>query len=226
MEAIGVILRQAREQQGLDLATIAAELRIRLKYLLELEESDADIIVFDVYKLGYAKLYANYLGVDIEPYLNVIEVTAQPEFHSVEMVNLEKTKPPFLIIATSLSCVIISVILFILLKDKQVEATEQAKVVVSHDAVQLFLQDDNKLYLENTAASKPLVAIGARKDVNIRLEDDKGKMLQEKKIKSGENFLLPSVDNLVIIIDAPNEVDFYEFSPVTMAKKKLEVIAR
>lgn len=224
MEAIGVILRRAREQQGLDLAVIAAELRIRLKYLLELEESDADIIVFDVYRLGYAKLYADHLGVDIEPYLNVIDITAQPEFHSTEIANLEKTKPPFMIVAISLCCVIISVILFVLLKDRQVETTEQA-AVVSHDAVQLFTQD-NKLYLENISASKPLVAIGAKKDVTIRLEDGEGKVLQEKKIKSGENFLLPPVDHLVIIIDTPNEVDFYEFSPVTMAKKKLEVKAR
>lgn len=227
MEAIGIILKRAREEKGLDLAQIAAKLRIRVQYLIELEDDIDNSTVSDVYKIGYTKLYSNFLDVDIESYLSELSLTAKPKFHTIEVVNLEKTKPPLMIIAGSIFCIILSVILIIIFKNStpKTEPISIEQKSISHEAAQLFSHQD-KLYLENSSTSKPIIVIGARASVKISLTDLQGKPIQQKQLNQGESFILPQHDYLVITVDAPDQVDFYEFSPITLTKKKLEAVAK
>ncbi|MGH7089394.1 MAG: helix-turn-helix domain-containing protein [Stellaceae bacterium] len=64
--AIGDLLRSAREEQGIDLDGLAAQLRIRAAYLAAIEQARYDRLPGQVYALGFVRAYANQLGLDGE----------------------------------------------------------------------------------------------------------------------------------------------------------------
>ena len=57
-------LRQRREALGLDLADVAAALRIKPAYLLALEAGHPNELPGAVYAIGFIRAYADYLGLD------------------------------------------------------------------------------------------------------------------------------------------------------------------
>jgi len=67
---IGSQLKQAREARGLTLEQAAHATRLRLHYLRALEEDQRDLLPSDVQGRGFLRLYADYLGVPIQPLLD------------------------------------------------------------------------------------------------------------------------------------------------------------
>ncbi len=63
---VGAELAEARQLQGLDLHTIAEELRIRYDYLEALEEGRVDDLPAPVYVVGFLRNYAGYLDLEVE----------------------------------------------------------------------------------------------------------------------------------------------------------------
>ena len=63
---IGQELRQAREAAGLEIADVAAQLRIRAEFLAALEEGRPDVLPGTTYAIGYVRTYAAFLGLDVE----------------------------------------------------------------------------------------------------------------------------------------------------------------
>src|SRR5690349_22460184 len=57
-------LRQQREALGLDLAAVAAALRIKPAYLAALEAGRPDELPGAVYAIGFMRAYADHLGLD------------------------------------------------------------------------------------------------------------------------------------------------------------------
>ena len=64
--AIGALLRERREELGLDLDTIGEELRIRPVYLAALEQGRAQDLPGPTYAIGFIRAYAHHLGLDGE----------------------------------------------------------------------------------------------------------------------------------------------------------------
>jgi cytoskeleton protein RodZ len=60
----GAMLRQQREALGLDLADVAAALRIKPAYLAALEAGRPNELPGAVYATGFIRAYADYLGLD------------------------------------------------------------------------------------------------------------------------------------------------------------------
>ena len=68
---LGLRLKEARQQQGLELATLAAETHISVKYLLALEESSFENLpVARGYRSAYLRAYADALGLNAESCLH------------------------------------------------------------------------------------------------------------------------------------------------------------
>lgn len=61
---IGEELRRAREEAGLELADVAAHLRIRSNFLSALEEGRPDALPGITYAIGYVRTYAAFLGLE------------------------------------------------------------------------------------------------------------------------------------------------------------------
>lgn len=63
-DMVGDLLRRTRDEQGGDIDSIGATLRIRAAYLVAIEEARYDRLPGPVYALGFVRSYANHLGLD------------------------------------------------------------------------------------------------------------------------------------------------------------------
>lgn len=70
---MGALFKDARIKAGLDIQDVAKSLKIKREYLAAIENNEDAIIPAQVYADGYKKLYAKYLGIDIE------EITSRKE---------------------------------------------------------------------------------------------------------------------------------------------------
>lgn len=62
--SLGERLRQAREASGLELADIATQTRIPIRHLQHIETEDWDALPAPTYAIGFARAYANAVGLD------------------------------------------------------------------------------------------------------------------------------------------------------------------
>jgi cytoskeleton protein RodZ len=67
---LGSSLREARIRRGIDLAHVAAETRIRSRYLRALEDERFEDIPGSVYAKGFLRSYADYLGLDSQLFVD------------------------------------------------------------------------------------------------------------------------------------------------------------
>lgn len=58
-------IRKARLDKNLDLNDISRKLKIRKKYLIAIEDSELDAIPGEAFIIGYIKMYAKFLSVDV-----------------------------------------------------------------------------------------------------------------------------------------------------------------
>ena len=76
----GEILKQRREELGLDLREISNTLRIKYAYLKALEDGDIKNLPPEVYVKGYIHEYARVLNIDPDPVISsYMHLIAQPE---------------------------------------------------------------------------------------------------------------------------------------------------
>jgi cytoskeleton protein RodZ len=81
----GAELRAARERLAWPLASVAAELRIRLSYLEALEEGRLDLLPGNTYALGFLRLYASALGLDAEETVRRFRAEAVEVTHPADL---------------------------------------------------------------------------------------------------------------------------------------------
>jgi len=69
--SVAELLRKRREELGKDLKNVEAATNVRTKYLERIEVGDYEHLPDDVYTLGYIKSYADYLGFETTPVVNM-----------------------------------------------------------------------------------------------------------------------------------------------------------
>ena len=228
MKSLGSVLKRARRGKKLKLEQIASKLKIRLRYLDEIEEGE-DSGTPIVYKVGYIRAYAKHLRVDVENHLQALNVDSESKFCPVEESYLEQTKPPLLTVGVAVFCICLSIVIVAIYN---IKSSPKDNVRVNHEQMtganiaQLFVNSESTYFLENTGENKSLVAVVAKADLTVQIQNEQGKLLESKQLKTGESFSLPTVDKLTLLVDVPNALEFYEFSPITMEKKELIAITR
>jgi len=70
---IGQMLREARESLGLTVENAAHELRIKAAYIRSLESGLLQDIPSMTYAKGYLRMYASFLGVNLDTMLSLVE---------------------------------------------------------------------------------------------------------------------------------------------------------
>lgn len=81
-EEIGVLVLQQRNKRKIKLETAARDLKLSLATLERIERGQLDELA-PIYRRGYVRNYALYLGLDPEPLLTLIEETEPPALRSV-----------------------------------------------------------------------------------------------------------------------------------------------
>jgi len=77
MNEIGARLQEAREKKGLTIEQVAKKIRVKEEYIENIEENSE--LVLDVFTVGYIKLYAKYLRVNITDELLEMKGVASEE---------------------------------------------------------------------------------------------------------------------------------------------------
>jgi cytoskeletal protein RodZ len=88
----GEQLRKRREEKGLGLREAADTLRIRPEYLRALEEDATGKFPAEVYAKGYIREYAQYLGLDPEPFLAQYYPVVPPAASEVQQLPPESAR--------------------------------------------------------------------------------------------------------------------------------------
>jgi hypothetical protein len=70
MFELGSSLREARVRRGIELAHVAAETRIRTRYLQALEDERFELLPGSAYAKGFLRAYADYLGLDSQLFVD------------------------------------------------------------------------------------------------------------------------------------------------------------
>jgi cytoskeleton protein RodZ len=65
-ETVGAALKAAREQRRLTLAQVSESTKIRIHYLQALENDDISAMPSEAQARGFLRLYASFLGLDLE----------------------------------------------------------------------------------------------------------------------------------------------------------------
>lgn len=70
---IGITLQNKRREKKISLKKASEDTKIRIKYLIALEEENYDIFPADVYLKGFLRNYANYLGLSGDELIQIYE---------------------------------------------------------------------------------------------------------------------------------------------------------
>ena len=79
MFEIGNSLRAARIRQKLELSQAEGDTRIRAKYLRALEDERFEVLPGPAYTKGFLRTYADYLGLDAQPFVDEYNTRFAPE---------------------------------------------------------------------------------------------------------------------------------------------------
>ncbi|HZK10782.1 MAG TPA: helix-turn-helix domain-containing protein [Atribacterota bacterium] len=90
MKDIGNFLRERREAKGISLDEVEKDLKIRKKYLQNLEEGNIDIIPSKTYLVGYLRNYSKYLGIDEENINQIIQTYNNSEKRRVGLIKAKE----------------------------------------------------------------------------------------------------------------------------------------
>lgn len=75
--SVGDILRCSRENMGLTLEEVSADLRIRTRHLESLEKCEWGDLPGKVYIIGFVRAYAEYLGLDGEKMIRLLKMQSE-----------------------------------------------------------------------------------------------------------------------------------------------------
>lgn len=78
-DRVGPALRAQRLKQGLDLATVSGDLKIRRPYLEALEDSRDSALPGRAYAIGFVRTYSTYLGMDSKETVDRFKLEISPE---------------------------------------------------------------------------------------------------------------------------------------------------
>jgi len=97
MFEIGSSLREARERRNLSYGQVEADTAIRTRYIRALEEEDFHILPGPTYTKGFLRAYAEYLGLDGQPFIDEFNSRHHDPRSAVEQMPITsrpRSRPP------------------------------------------------------------------------------------------------------------------------------------
>lgn len=72
-ESLGATLRRGRELRAISLEEVASATHVRMNYLHAIEQNQLDLLPGLVFLKGYVRAYANYIGLNLEDTMVLLE---------------------------------------------------------------------------------------------------------------------------------------------------------
>ena len=93
LRSLGQTLRQGREEQGLELAVLAARLKIGTEQLQALEEADVSRLPEPVFVIAQARRIASSLAINIDGPLQTLRASGQFQAKPIKVAELTQRAP-------------------------------------------------------------------------------------------------------------------------------------
>jgi len=195
-DTVGERLRKARLAQKLTLDAIAAQTRIPLRHLEALETGDWATLPAPAYCVGFAKNYANMVGLDS----STIAADLRAEMGDTRQVytpaevfapaDPKRAMPKWLMLGAAIAVVLI-VALLLWQRNAGLAPAAAEPVAATADPAQPAPNPATATAPAPLAAVSGPVTISARADAWIKVRDASGAVLREGILKQGESFAVP-----------------------------------
>lgn len=190
---VGQRLREAREAKGLSVEDIAAQTRIPTRHLSSLEDSDWDKLPAATYSIGFAKNYANAIGLDrneIGEQLRAEMGGARPSYAHPEVYEAAdpaRTMPKGLVFG-ALALLVVVVLAFTWLNNRSLEPDE---AIAQSDNVSVPAPASTPTAPPPAPVAAQPVALTATEAVWVQVKDG-AVMLKQGEMAPGERYEVPA----------------------------------
>lgn len=193
-ETVGLRLRAAREAKGLSLDDVATQTRIPVRHLAALEESEWTTLPAPAYCVGFAKNYANVVGLDRVAIGNELREemggTRQvyPQAEVFEPVDPKRTMPTWLILG-AIAAIVIVLVGLNFWRNRQLEpSAAPAETAATAPAA---AAPAAPAAAPAALATGPVV-LTALDDAWIKVREESGSTIRLGLLKKGEQFEIPA----------------------------------
>jgi cytoskeletal protein RodZ len=197
MPTVGERLRVAREAKGLSLEDIAAQTRIPRRHLESIETADWDTLPAPTYTTGFAKSYANAVGLDrtdigdqLRAEMGGQRFTANTT-ESFEPADPRRTMPKSLVIGTIIGLVVL-VILMSWLNNRSLQQPDESANVATVQAPNSAPASRAPAQPAAAPASGAPVVLTAIAPVWLQVSDKAGATLFSGTLQPGQTYAVPA----------------------------------
>jgi Helix-turn-helix domain/RodZ C-terminal domain len=208
---IGSSLREARARRGLDHGQVDADIHIRPRYLQALEDDRFDRLPGAAYARGFLRTYADYLGLDPEPFVGEYNARfAPPEEPPPQLAPARRSRPNRLRLGTTAGA-LLAVALFAVLVWRIDRGGESAEPVPAVGLpVAKARASPAKAPVPARRKARPatlgLTASRGRCWLVVRLGSAEGRQLHEGTLEQGESLRFVG-RRLWVRLGAPSSLD-------------------
>jgi cytoskeletal protein RodZ len=190
LPSVGERLRAAREEKGFSLEDLAAETRIPRRHLESLEASDWEHLPAPTYTVGFAKSYANAVGLDRSEIGEQLRGemggyrTDTAVVETFEPVDPARTMPKWLVLS-AIAAIILVVVFFTWMRERELTEPEAAPTVAEQPVQQ------PPPAVQPPAAAQGPVVLTATAPAWIQVKDQ-GRTLFEGMLNPGQRYEVPA----------------------------------
>ena len=213
-QPVGKILRQARLQFDLEIADVEAALRIRAVHLLALEEGHIDKLPGRVYAIGFARAYAEYLGLDGNQIVHLFkaqstDTTRKAEHHFPVPASESKIPSVYVLIGSLVALVVVlaglsvfygagqssSAIPSVSTQVGQINAGQAPLEVAMLSAIETAVGTGGPAALVKPASR---IVLQATESAWVEIRNAANKPILSRIMKAGDSYLVPDEEGLTL----------------------------
>jgi len=187
MITAGEVLKNKRESLKKDINTVSADTKIQRRYLEYIESNQFDKFDSNIFAIGFLKIYAQYLELDVEKVLALYRrsTKTKPTVTKKNNVLIKRSKfkvSPKLIGVITLSVFLISVIGYI---GYQIYMFQKPPILTISQPVDEYISNEENILIKGTTQISTVVEINGTK-INV---NDSGEFESEYTLTQGVNTL-------------------------------------
>ena len=207
---IGLKISQARKLSRKKIDTVSKILKIKISYLLAIENGQYTLFSDEVYLKGFIKCYAGYLGVDISGEFDALYsyeikkgLQTQTANHADEYSEALPNQFIFLI-------VFLTFIMIIFAWKEYQKTTNDKYEYDNYNSMQLNIKNEDHFKESNLLSNKKIdnTVVSKKKEDHRTINDDKG--LNEKEIESAE------IKNINLQENLNQDEDFFVYKEIKL----------
>ncbi|MGZ8997902.1 MAG: helix-turn-helix domain-containing protein [Allosphingosinicella sp.] len=235
--SIGERLRLTRESKGISLDEVASQTRIPIRHLQHIEREEWDALPATTYCVGFAKAYANTIGLDgpeiarqLRDRLGGTRTRAPaPEYYEPTDPARVPPKSTLLIVAVVLVLFITGYLIWRSTLDEEPTTPGVEVSVPETDAPQTQVQPGQAQPPQPQALAGQAVTLAAAEEVWLRISDGNAALFQGT-LQPGQRFAIPPTAQRPVLRTArPQvvrlEVGGRDIGPVELAERTVDNVS-